>query len=70
MMEHRVKSLMENLGDLAGLDIVLLREAGLDREADPVRGQPGIRSGWVDAVVRRTASFVRKATSIRDSRAP
>lgn len=54
---------MENLGDLAGLDMVLLREAQLDREADPLSGEPVKRSGWVDAVVKRTACLFGRAVS-------
>ena len=57
---------MENLDDLAGLDIVLLREAGLDRK--PVRGAPAKRSGWIDALVRRTAALFRETHLGRNAR--
>ena len=66
-----MNSLMDDLGDLAGLDMVLVREAGRDREAPPVRDEPGARrAGWIDAITRRAAGLLGADEAARHSSAP
>lgn len=63
MTEGDLKSLMDNLGDLAGLDMVLLREAGFDRDAEPLRSARPPRSGWIGALWRAVEAPRRAAAA-------
>ena len=51
MMGLRVKSLMENLDELAGLDIVRMREAGYDPRPDRNPESRAPSSGWRHALL-------------------